>query len=69
LQLARDVLLARAGGMHMKKIQSKKLKLDRETLVTIQPHELDQANGGIIWTVVPIGVAVTLLFCRPGQAR
>jgi hypothetical protein len=55
--------------MHMKKQASRKLKLDRETLATLQPEQLDRANGGIIWTVVPVSVAITLLFCAPNQAR
>ena len=47
----------------------RKLSLNRETLVPLQPDALEQVNGGIIWTVVPLGVAVTLLFCAAGQAR
>lgn len=47
----------------------RKLALTRETLKTLNPAELDHANGGIIWTVVPVAVAVTVLFCAPQQAR
>lgn len=49
--------------------QTRKLSLTTETLKTLNPAELDQANGGIIWTVVPVAVAVTVLFCAPQKAR
>ncbi|MBA2540310.1 MAG: hypothetical protein H0V17_11785 [Deltaproteobacteria bacterium] len=48
---------------------NRKLTLTTETLKTLNPAELDQANGGIIWTVVPVAVAVTVLFCAPQRAR
>jgi len=48
---------------------NRKLTLTTETLKTLNPAELDQANGGIIWTVVPVAVAVTVLFCAPQKAR
>lgn len=35
----------------MKKQSLKKLSLDRETLVALQPSELDQINGGT-WTAI-----------------
>jgi len=47
----------------------KKLALSRETVTPLQTAALEQVNGGIIWTVVPVSVALTLLFCAPGQAR
>ena len=54
----------------MKNHKSKlKLSLNRETLVSLEPHQMAEVNGGIIWTVVPIAVAATLLICSPQQAR
>ena len=52
-----------------KDLKNRKLSLDTETIKTLDPQTLEQANGGIIWTVVPISVAVTLLFCGNNQAR
>ena len=48
---------------------NRKLTLTTETLKTLNPAELDQANGGIIWTVVPVAVALTVLFCSPQRAN
>ncbi len=48
---------------------NRKLTLTTETLKTLNPAELDQANGGIIWTVVPVAVALTVLFCGPQRAN
>ena len=48
---------------------NRKLTLTTETLKTLNPAELDQANGGIIWTVVPVSVALTVMFCAPKKAN
>ena len=48
---------------------NRKLTLTTETLKTLNSAELDQANGGIIWTVVPVSVALTVLFCAPQRAN
>jgi hypothetical protein len=48
---------------------NRKLTLTTETLKTLDASDLDQTNGGIIWTVVPVAVAVTVLFCAPQKAR
>ncbi len=47
--------------------QNRKLSLTTETIRTLTPAELDQANGGLIWTVA-IVVAATLFFCSPQKA-
>jgi hypothetical protein len=52
-----------------KDLKTRKLSLTTETLKTLSPEALDQANGGIIWTVVPVSVALTVLFCAPREAR
>lgn len=55
--------------MKKQDIKAKKLDLKRETVSTLQGADLENVNGGIIWTVVPVSVALTLLFCAAGKAR
>ena len=49
--------------------KQRKLNLSRETLQPLDTQALDEVNGGIIWTIVPISVSITLLVCGSNQAR